>query len=206
VSERTDVDRLATRITLGASLLGLAIGAGGALEVSAEHRWISGTGGLAITLLLSSLACSPAATLLASRPALAVALRRARRSLGLGATAVAVSHATLGALGYVGGLELGPFLAVAWLRDGLLALLILGALSLTSFPAVTRALRVRAWSALHRLVYAAALFAALHATAAPFGDVGGGLVALGVVALLLVARPLAHVITTRRKAPPTLAD
>lgn len=198
MSEAERVDRLASRLTLAAWLVGLAIGLAGALEVSAEHRLISGTGGLAIALLVSALACSPAAVLSRGRAAIAVALRRARRWLGLSATLVALTHATLGAYGYLGGIDLAPIFAVPWLRHGALALLLLGALSLTSFPVVTRALRVRAWSALHRLVYAAGVLAALHATGNPFGDIGGGVFAMVAVGSSFLARPIARAIAARR--------
>jgi methionine sulfoxide reductase heme-binding subunit len=205
VSESGRVDRASGRLIAGAWALALAVGIGGALEVSPEHRLMSGTGGLAITLLLSSLACSPAATLLAGRSAAtAVALRRARRWLGLSATLAAAVHASLATWGYLGLVALGPFLSVHWIRHGALALLVLGALSLTSFPPVTRTLRVRAWSALHRWVYLAALLAGLHALGTPFGDVGAGVFALATTLTLLVARPIAAAVALRRARPPSV--
>ncbi len=203
MSAAADVDRLTTRMTLGATALSLSVAVSSALDVSSEHRLISGSGALAITLLLFALACSPAATWLApKRVELAVALRRARRSLGVLAMLAALSHATLGMVGYLGSLDLGPILTVPWLRDGGLALLILVALGLTSFPIVTRTLHVRAWSALHRLVYASALLAALHATGAPFGEAWVGITTLLVVLALLLARPIVHAIALRRAARP----
>lgn len=200
-SEASRVDRLARNVTLAISIFALVAGAVGAVEVSPEHRWMKGTAGAALTLLLASLACSPAATILGGRrPALAVALRRARRWLGLETAAVALVHATLACFGYLGGIELGAIAAVPSLRHGALALLVLAALSLTSFPVVARALRVRAWSALHRLVYAAALLVGLHALAAPLADVGGGVFALGAVVALLIARPIALALGSRQAA------
>jgi sulfoxide reductase heme-binding subunit YedZ len=203
VSEVTRVDRVARRTTLGAAALAAIIGVGGALEVAPEHRPITATGGVAITLLLTSLGCSPVAALLSARlPVLAVALRRTRRWLGIATAVAALVHAAFGAYGYLGniGLEaLEAIVATAWLRHGALALALLLALGLTSFPAITRLLRVRAWSALHRAVYVAAVLAGLHATAAPFGDVGGGLFALAVVFVLLVGRPIALALASRRR-------
>lgn len=200
MSDARAIQRLAMQITLTVVVLALGVGTLGALEVSPEHRLMSATGGLAIALLISSLACSPVAVLLAPKRAMgSVALRRARRWLGLSAALAALTHATAGAYGYLGRIALDPIFGVPWLRHGALALVLLGALSLTSFPAVTRALHVRAWSALHRLVYPAALLAALHATAAPFGDVSGGAFALFLVVALLLARPIARAIVSRRR-------
>ncbi len=199
MSDPAQIDRLSRRIFGGAVALAIAVGLGGGLEVSAEHSWISATGGAALTLLLSSLACSPLASAVgrsvAGAAALAVALRRTRRWLGLAAAGTALAHALIGCGGYLGGIDVAAIARVPWLRHGGLALLVLGALSLTSFPVVTRALRVKAWSALHRFVYAAAVLAALHAVGTPFGDVGAGVFALAVVALLLLARPLIAVVS-----------
>jgi DMSO/TMAO reductase YedYZ heme-binding membrane subunit len=66
-----------------------------------------------------------------------------------------------------------------------------------------RALRVRAWSALHRLAYFAAILASAHALAVPFGGTGVGLAACTMTLVVLVARPLTLLV---RRRPTTSAD
>ena len=202
MSEPSATRTRAVQLTLGATSFATVVGVVAALGVPWAHRLISGTGALAIALLLTSLACAPTAALVPNGHAvLRVALKQARRWLGLSATLLALVHAMLAMNGYLGGIVLRPILEVPWLRDGGLALTILVALSLTSFPAITRALRVRAWSALHRLVYLGAALAAIHALGAPFGAVSGGVLASLAVLVLLVARPIAWAIRSKRPAP-----
>ena len=157
-----------------------------------------GTGGAAITLLLGSLAMSPLSRVLP--PAWALASRTVRRRLGIASAGVAVGHALFAFPTYLDPLVLGPITALPWLRHGFLALGILCALLVTSFPVLQRALRVKAWSSLHRLAYVAAALASLHALAVPFGSIRLGIVSLSVTALLLVARPLTWAL--RRRAAP----
>ena len=178
----------------------VSIGVGLAVGMRGASRALGlGTGGAALTLLIASLACSPLALL--TTPAWSVALRAARRRLGITSALVALAHASLALSRYLAPLTLGPVGALAWLRHGALALAILLALLTTSFPRVTAALRVRAWSALHRLVYPAALLASLHALAVPFGSVRVGILALSAVATLLVVRICLAVARLRSRTP-----
>ncbi len=194
------------RLTVAALGLAALAGVWAATLARPGHGLARGTGTVAIVLLLLALASSPAAPWLA--PARAVALRVGRRRVGIAAALVALGHACIALSSYVSPLVLSPIAAVPWLRHGALALGILAALLLTSFAAVQRALRVRAWSALHRLVYAAAILASLHALGVPFGSGLPGAAALLVTALSLLARPASRLARRRRPpaAPETGAD
>ena len=118
------------------------------------------TGRIALVLLSLSLAATPINIVFGYSRVLLV-----RRPLGLYACLFAVLHFT----NFVGldyGFDLRLILQDAVLNKpyivvGLLALLILLALALTSTHGWQRRLR-RGWTRLHRLVYAAALLAALH--------------------------------------------
>lgn len=188
------------RLLLGALLTSALVGLGLGAFASAGHGIARATGAAAITLLMTSLAMSPLARLL---PAVwAVACRAARRRIGIAAALVALVHACLALPSYLAPLTLGPIASLPWLRHGAIALSILLVLLVTSFPALHRPLRVRAWSALHRLAYVAALFAALHALAVPFGSVRLGIAALLFTFVSLVARPLTLVLTKRAISRP----
>lgn len=158
-----------------------------------------GTGAAALTLLLASLAMSPVA-LVVSAP-VAVACRAARRKIGVASAAVALAHASWALYRYVDPFVLDPIARLPWLRQGALALAILLALALTSFAPVQRALRIRAWSALHRLVYAAAILAAGHVLGVPFGSVKLGIAAVLLTCASLAARPLALALRRRARSP-----
>ncbi len=170
-----------------------------ATTASPGHALARATGGAAIALLFFSLAMSPLARLAA--PELAVKARVARRQLGIASASVAIAHAALALPTYVAPLTLAPFVGLPWLRDGALALSILVTLLVTSFPVLQRALRVRAWSALHRLAYLAAIFASFHALGVPFGGAGVGLAACTVTVVLLIARPLSLAVRRRPESP-----
>lgn len=118
------------------------------------------TGLAAITLLLASLACTPAQVYLGWRWAGAW-----RRTLGLFAFAYATAHlAVFVALEY--GFDVGLILTDGILTKpfivlGFLAWLILLTLALTSTRGAQRRLG-RRWRSLHRWVYAAGALAAVH--------------------------------------------
>lgn len=116
----------------------------------------------------------------------ALAVRPARRPLGLWSAAAAALHA-IGAL--LTPLVADPILLVyePHLRAGATALLVLALLAATSWPALVKRLGIRQWKPLHRTVYAAALILVHHvwlSSHAPrIGVVGFG---LAVVLLLLL--------------------
>ncbi|MFT5354666.1 MAG: sulfoxide reductase heme-binding subunit YedZ [Polyangiales bacterium] len=104
-----------------------------------------------------------------------------RRAIGV-CTAVAASvHVVLSLLGPLDG-AWRAVLTWPYLSAGALAFLILALLLLTSFPRVIRALRIRHWKVLHRLVYAAAVFVVAHLMLSPWGSV----LIKGVVSVVLV--------------------
>jgi sulfoxide reductase heme-binding subunit YedZ len=151
------------------------------------------SGWWALGLLLLTLAASPLRRALAAlgRRAAAVHVHRARRGLGLAAAAAGAYH-LLEALEHHFGAAapdavLASVLAIPWLRHGALALALLALLALTSLTPIAR--RLAAWSALHRAIYAAVLFAGLHALLAPHAGLPAWL-ALVLAALLLAARLL----------------
>lgn len=118
------------------------------------------TGRIALILLALSLAATPISFIFGYPKALLV-----RRPLGLYAFLFAVLHFT-NFIGLDYGFDLNLVLQDAILNKpyiivGLLALLILLALAVTSTQGWKRRLK-RGWTKLHRLVYLAALLAALH--------------------------------------------
>ncbi len=124
----------------------------------------------------------------------------ARRLLGLAGFGLAVVHA-LASIGTAllprSPAALWTMLdALAYLRHGALALALLAPLALTSFAKVNARLRLRAWGALHRLVYAASVLVALHVLAGPEADPRLALTLAVVMALLLLGR----VVPVRRSA------
>ena len=143
------------------------------------------TGKAALVLLVLSLACTPAHTLLGFRPAI-----KLRRPLGL----YAFLYAGLHGLTFVGldfGFDLGLILEEIgqrrFVQAGMLAFLLLLPLAVTS----TRGWMGRLgknWRRLHRLVYLAAMAAVVHFVWLTKGDVRGPLLYGAAVALLLVAR------------------
>lgn len=188
-----DLDR---RITAAALSIAGSLAAWAAASARPGHELARASGVLALVALVLALAATPVADSLGA--VAATAMRAARRWVGIAAAVAAALHAAIALPTYLDPLSLGPIAALPWLRHGALALGILLALLITSFAGPRRALRIRAWSALHRLVYVAALLAALHALAVPYGSVRPGLWALVATLAALVARPLARLVRRRR--------
>ena len=92
-----------------------------------------------------------------------------RRALGITAASAALAHAAWVAFAYLDR-SWSAIVAHAYLRAGLISLCILLPLLLTSFPAITRKLRVRLWKPLHRLSYLAAAFLLQHLLLSPFAS------------------------------------
>lgn len=180
----------------------LAAGLRGALTVNPLQALEQQTGRAALTLLVLSLACTPANSLFGWRAAL-----RHRRTLGLYAFVYASAHLfILVGLDYGFALRLlradlsgKPFIWV-----GAASLLILAALAATSFTVWKKRLR-RNWKRLHRASYLAVVLAVIHFAWARKGDLTGlsgdillplayGAAALALLALRLppVRRRLAH--------------
>ena len=109
-------------------------------------------------------------------------LLRARRTLGLAAFGAALVH-SLASLAHLHAPSIksvwNRLLALGYLRHGALALLVLLALTLTSFPTLNAKLGLRTWAALHRLAYVALILGALHVLSGPSLDPTLGIAALG---------------------------
>jgi sulfoxide reductase heme-binding subunit YedZ len=125
-------------------------------------------GSLALAALLLSAVASPL-THVTSKERRA-RLLKARRGLGLIGFGIAFIHATSSLLH----VHATSFTSVwnrlhslGYMQHGALALVVLFALTLTSFPRLNAKLGLRTWAALHRLAYVALLLAALHALEAP---------------------------------------
>ena len=131
--------------------------------------WLRASGWAPAIVLALSLAVTPCAGLIrrvrGTAPRGASSLRRA---LGITAASLAIVHAIVAFGVYVPRPWFAVIRGVPWLISGALALTVLVALLVTSFPAPTRALRVRAWKPLHRLTYVAALLVAHHLAVGPF--------------------------------------
>lgn len=164
------------------------------------------SGWLALLSLAASLALSLAARWRVRRARL-LALRRV---LGLAGLALAALHAivTMGGLLAPGsGTEAAAlFEGLPYLRHGALALALLLPLAATSFPRLNARLGLRAWSALHRLVYAALALAALHVLAGPSADPRLAVAVAGLIAALLLARLVPSSRSTRESATAPITD
>jgi sulfoxide reductase heme-binding subunit YedZ len=179
-----------------APLAGLALGAArGSLGANPVETITHVTGDWALRFLLASLAVTPLRRL---TPRLAV-LAPYRRTFGLLAFAYALLHAaTFFALdlGFAFA-RLGEEIAERpYVTLGFAALVALVPLAITSTRGWQRRLG-RRWLTLHRLVYLAALLAALHFVWLVKKDLREPLIYLAALALLLSARALP---TLRRRA------
>lgn len=110
-----------------------------------------------------------------------------RRAIGICTAIAASAHVSLSLLGPLDG-AWNAVLTWPHLQAGALAFAILTLLFITSFPRVVRALRLRHWKVLHRLVYAAALFVVAHLMLSPWGSVVYKSVLCALVLTLLLLR------------------
>ena len=170
---------------------------GGRLGANPIREITLRTGRAALTLLLLSLACTPARLLTGL-----AAIQRLRKPLGL----YAFLYVSLHLLTYLG-LDFGFNLSFLWpeiaqqafIQVGLLAFLILIPLAITSTRRWRRRLG-RNWRRLHRLAYLAAVLAVLHFYWLVKGDWRRPLAAAIVLASLLIARlpPIQKIFRRRR--------
>jgi sulfoxide reductase heme-binding subunit YedZ len=181
----------AARLVAGLSLLGAALVVLAASRSSwrpeRELLFARGSGWLACAMLLLALAVTAVDRVFRPRwPLPAPVLRRA---LGMGAAWLACVHALIALIGRLQG-KWHVVLESAQLIAGLTALAVLVLLLLTSFDAVIRASKLRAWKELHRLAYAAALLVAQHVLLGPFASRRLALGLLLAIAALLALRLL----------------
>lgn len=148
-------------------------------------------------MLLLSLACTPVRQWLGWKWT-----ARVRRELGLLAAIYAALHLGIYVAdqGFMPATLLEDVLKRPFITAGLAAFLLLVPLALTSTPASVRQLGFVRWQRLHRLVYPAALLAALHYWWSVKKDHDGPWLALVVLGLLLVARWLKRPGQLRRTA------
>ncbi|MCG2634503.1 MAG: sulfoxide reductase heme-binding subunit YedZ [Gammaproteobacteria bacterium] len=159
------------------------------------------TGEWALRLLLATLAVTPLARLF-----LWTGLYRYRRMLGL----LAFSYGVLHLLCYLwfdqGWLlvEIGrDLLKRPFILLGMSAFVLLLPLAATSTDRIRRWLGARRWRRLHRLIYPAALLAAVHFLLLVKADRFEPLIYLGILLLLLAARGLPTGCLSRRSSPRT---
>ena len=143
------------------------------------------TGKIALALLVVSLACTPANTLLRFRPAV-----RWRRPLGLYAFLYAALHFLI-FIGLDYGLDLRRLREAIFEKRyalvGFAAFLILLPLAVTSTKAMMRRMG-RRWTRLHRLVYIAAPLVVLHYAWSVKSDIRVPLLYGAIILLLLALR------------------
>jgi sulfoxide reductase heme-binding subunit YedZ len=143
------------------------------------------TGDTALVMLLVSLACSPAVSILGIK-----GLLKFRRTLGLYAFFYAGLHFSIFlGLDYAFNLSLvwADFAEKRFILVGFLTGLILLVLAVTSFQWWMIRLR-KGWKRLHRLVYLAGVLAVLHYLWAVKADIRLPLLAGGILLLLLLLR------------------
>lgn len=181
--------RLLTILLHSLSLLPLLLliinGLGGRLTANPIQAITQRTGQAAVLWLLFSLSCSPLQWLSGWHFA-----GQARRPLGLYAFFYAALHfLTFAVLDYGLNLSLisAALLEKRFILVGLLALLLLLALALTSNRAAMRYLG-RHWKRLHRLAYAAAALAVLHYLWAVKSDIRQPLLYGSILLILLTLR------------------
>ncbi len=158
----------------------------GALGVVPDEALLHLTGRFGLSLLVLTLALGAALALTGWRPLFA-----ARRPAGLWAFAYLTAHAAVWLL-----FDQGGYLAFAWaelvtmahLQLGVLALLLLLPLAVTSTDTAVTALGRRRWQRLHRLVWPATLLALVHAWQVQRFESTLVLVLAAAVLVLLVTR------------------
>lgn len=180
-----------------------------------RNLWLSRASGYtALGLLLASQAISPLRRLIRGSALLGrmglrfneARLLAWRRSLGMAAAEAALLHFGLSVYFQLDGQW--RVWQQNYLRAGLAALIILVCLWITSFPVVLRLLRLKVWTPLHRLVYAAVCLALIHAALAPFSSlrVVALLAGLAVVMFWLRLMPIKSKNTPRKIRAPQAAE
>lgn len=186
--------RIAAIVVYGAASAAAAVLAAIGLAIpwafERELFLVRASGWGALVLLASALCATPAGRVLGRlREGTGPYVSATRRALGVAAAALATLHGALSLSTYLADAP-ARALELAWIRGGMLAWAVLAALWITSYPRLVRALRVRAWKPLHRLAYAAALFAAQHTLLAPLAPrswvlgVFGAVLAIGLLRLV----------------------
>lgn len=198
-----DARSVVAAAVVASALVGLAVGRGPLAPIRV-------CGWTAISCLVLALACSPVALLLVRAGSerarrVGVAIARARRGIGVSAFALACAHAALAMAVHLD-FDFGAVVGIDRLRHGTLALVLLAPLAVTSSDRVMAALRLRAWKALHRAAYPAAILAVAHAFRAPFAPPTAVIAAAILVGVVLGSRPVLGLIrggSARGEADPS---
>ncbi len=122
-----------------------------------------GLGWSAAVVLLLSASCSPLAALWRRRTGRDMGLRRERRMFGLTTLGLGLLHLAF----LLPSLSVPHLLDHTLTRSGAVTLVLLSLLGITSFPGLTRRLRVLEWRSLHRMVYLVWSGIAVHVVTAP---------------------------------------
>lgn len=171
------------------TILALLSGAQHAFLFERQLWWVRSSGWVALAFLLLALSASPVKRGLEAWRGRSLEHRVGplRRALGISAAALASIHALVALKTYLDG-AFGSVLSHPWLRAGVLALAVLIALWVTSYPRLVRSLRVKLWKPLHRLAFVAGLLAFQHVMLSPFAPRGWTLAVFGAAAVLGLLR------------------
>lgn len=184
-----------TRVRAGLAL-GALLGAAVAFSI-VEPGWdlalsiTRASGWLALVSLALALVATPIARLARwwTRRAIDSDAGSLRRAFGIAAATLAIAHAAAALAGPLDG-ALSSIAVSPRLRAGFVALLVLIALLVTSFPSLVRRLRARLWKPLHRLAYVAAGLAFVHVVLSPYAPRAIVLALFGALVLVGLARLL----------------
>jgi len=167
--------------------------------VPKRDLWVARlTGYGAVGMLCTSLLCSPLIQWAGNRMGIIWRgrLNALRRSLGINAAILGGLHALSITTSFYDQ-AWRHLMASPQTRTGMLALLILALLLLTSFPPISRALRLQTWKELHRLIYAAALLVVWHIAYSSRVAIPVLFTLAALIVLLLLSRIFAFIFQTR---------
>ena len=136
-------------------------------EWEAQQLLIRETGVLAFVLFCACFLCTPLRSLTHYLGYRGPSLVHWRRSLGLAATFVGALHMVVIYLLHVGDAPIFGAWFQPYAQAGAAAFLLLAILSITSFPKLTKRLKIRHWKTLHRLVFVIFFLLLLHVLLGP---------------------------------------
>ena len=136
-------------------------------EWEAQQLLIRETGLLAFGLFGASLLCTPIRNLAKRMGRPSPNLLPWRRSLGLTAAFVGVLHMLVSYRLHIGDAPIFGAWFQPYAQAGAAALVLLGILSMTSFPTLNKRLKIRHWKTLHRLVFVIFFLLLLHIVLGP---------------------------------------
>ena len=153
-------------------------------EWEAQQLLIRETGLLAFGLFGASLLCTPLRSLAKRLGGRMPNLLPWRRSLGLAATFVGAIHMLVIYQLHIGDAPIFGAWFQPYAQAGAAALVLLGILSMTSFPTLNKRLKIRHWKTLHRLVFVIFFLLLLHVLLGPHLPSKWVLGSLGILAIV----------------------